>query len=100
MDGPETFGITKETAQVIAGSAVGTGGYLYFTSSRGWRMIAGALTSFGGGCIGYTAVLSFVDLEPGLAAGVACTVTLGAIMAVRRAAEKLDAVAWIGKVEE
>lgn len=101
MDGGhEAFGVGTETARVIAGAAVGAGGYLYFTKTRGWRMVAGALTSFGGGMIGYRSIVSATDIDAGLAAGLACTATLGIIFAVRKWAEHLGIAAWIGRKAE
>lgn len=95
MEGPHTYGFGVETAQVVGGAATATGGYLYFTVARGWKMALGAATSFGGGVMFYRAgsaavSLVFAEPMPNLAAGVAGTMTLGVIYALRKAAEKLD----------
>lgn len=95
MDGPETYGISQETARVVAGSAIATGGYGYFTKARGWRLVVGIATSFGGGVLFYRAAMPAVGLlvgdnMPDLAAGVAGSATLGIIYAIRK---------WSGALE-
>lgn len=102
MEGWPELGITKEAAKVIGGAATATGGYLYFTAARGWKMAIGAVTSFGGGVMFYNAGavavgLFFADPMPDLAAGVAGTMTLGTIYALRKAAEKLELATLFGK---
>lgn len=103
MDGGhELFGISKEAAQVVGGAAVATGGYGYFTKARGWKLIVGIVTSFGGGVMFYEAgsgvVSFFTDKNiPAVASGVAGTMTLGVIYALRKAAEKLDLLEFFGR---
>ena len=103
MDGGhELFGVSRETAQVIGGAAVATGGYGYFTKARGWKLIVGIVTSFGGGVMFFEAgsgVVSFFSDKPmpALASGVAGTMPLGVIYALRKAAERLDLLEWFGR---
>lgn len=101
MDGSH-LGIGTEAAQVVGGAAVATGGYGYFTKARGWKLIVGIVTSFGGGVMFFEAgsgVVSFFSDKPmpALSAGVAGTMTLGVIYALRKAAERLDLLEWFGR---
>lgn len=103
MDGGhELFGVSRETAQVIGGAAVAAGGYGYFTKARGWRFALGVLTSFGGGAMFFEAGTSFIALftdkpMPAVASGVAGTLTLGVIWALREGARRLDLLEWFGR---
>lgn len=95
MDGPEAYGVSQEAARVVAGSAIATGGYGYFTKARGWRLVVGIVTSFGGGALFYRAampavMMAFGEVMPELAAGVACSSTLGIIYAIRKWAGLLE----------
>jgi hypothetical protein len=102
MDGPEAYGIGQDAARIAGGAAVAAGGYSYFTKARGWKLVLGIATSFGGGIMFYRAGASavawvFAEPMPDLAAGVAGTMTLGVIYALRKAAEKINLDAWTGK---
>lgn len=91
----ELFALSKETAEVMAGSAVATGGYAYWTKARGWRMVVGILTTFCGGVVFYPAALAVVALivkepSPRLASGVAAICTLGALAVLREWVASFD----------
>lgn len=99
MDGPEAYGFGHEAARVVAGSAVATGGYGYFTKATGWKLVVGIATTFGGGVMFYRAAMPAAtaligEAVPDLAAGIAGTMTLGVIYALRKGVEKLDLAAW------
>lgn len=101
MDGSQ-FGIGPDAAQVVGGAAVATGGYAYFTNAGGWKFALGICTTFGGGVMFFDAGMSVVAMfsdksMPSIAAGIAGTMTLGVIYALRKAVEKLDLAAWIGR---
>lgn len=95
MDGQEAYGIGQEAARVVAGSAVATGGYGYFTKAKGWKLVIGIGTTFGGGVMFYRAAMPLASMIvgealPDVAAGIAGTMTLGVIYSLRKVAEKLD----------
>lgn len=91
----ELFTLSKQTAEVMAGSAVATGGYAYWTKARGWRMVVGILTSFFGGVVFHPAaqaVVAMVVIEPSprLSSGVAASCTLGALAVLRKWVASFD----------
>jgi hypothetical protein len=85
----ELFALSKQTAEVVAGSAVATGGYAYWTKARGWRMVVGIATTFCGGVVFHPAAQTAVALvvsepSPRLTSGVAASCTLGALFVLRK----------------